>query len=311
MTGAALPPSTDTVIRYEDLDIKNGIATLISGSPVQGQSIHYKGTDKKQHEIVAKANQVITPAVISLAASLGSTALPVRKLPRVVIISTGDELVEVDVCPLPYQVRRSNNYTIKAVLKQYALHADMLHIPDDPEITKQQLEICLHNYDVIIFTGGISMGKFDFVPKALEELTVKNLFYKVQQRPGKPFWFGQHVNGLLVFAFPGNPVSTFMCLHRYFLPWLEASSGIASKPKLYAILDQAFSFKPPLQYFLQVSLQMNQMGQMLATPAEGNGSGDFSNLVETDAFLELPMERDNFNKGEVFRVWPFRGSYEL
>jgi molybdopterin molybdotransferase len=149
------------------------------------------------------------------------------------------------------------------------------------------------------------MGKFDYVPAALEALQVAPLFYKVQQRPGKPFWFGAHPEGPLVFALPGNPVSGFMCIHRYFLPWLRASLGVAPEAALYAVLDEDFSFAPPLQYFLQVTLRSSPQGQLLATPVAGNGSGDFANLVDTDAFMELPAERDNFKQGEVYRVWRF------
>src|SRR6185503_1725766 len=143
--------------------------------------------------------------------------------PRTVIISSGDELVNVNETPNAFQIRKSNNYTIKAVLQQYKLNADMIHIPDDAVITKQQIEKSLQKYDIIILCGGVSEGKFDYIPKALDECGVKKIFHKVQQRPGKPFWFGKHENGVLVFAFPGNPVATFMCLHRYFLPWLQSS----------------------------------------------------------------------------------------
>lgn len=306
MTGAALPETTDTIIRYEDLDIQNGIATVTIESIKQGQFIHAKGKDKKQNENVATANQFITPALTGMCASIGKKELLVKKLPNVIIVSSGDELTDVDEEPSPYQIRRSNNYTIKAALLQYSLYADMLHIPDSLEKTKQQIKTSLQQYDVIILSGGISMGKLDFIPQALKELSVENLFYKVQQRPGKPFWFGKHSNGVLVFAFPGNPVSVFMCLYRYFLPWLKSSLALSSSHSLYAVLSEDFSFKIPLQYFLQVKLNMNDKGQLLATPKEGNGSGDFANLVTSDAFMELPLEQDNFTKGEVFRIWPFK-----
>jgi molybdopterin molybdotransferase len=108
-----------------------------------------------------------------------------------------------------------------------------------------------------------------------------------------------------VFAFPGNPVSAFMCLHRYLLPWLDKSLGV-SKQNLYAVLGEDFTFTPKLQYFLQVKLNVNEKGSVMAEPVAGNGSGDFANLVDTDAFLELPLERDNFTKGEVFRIWKFK-----
>ncbi len=305
MTGAALPDTTDTIVRYEDVDIKNGVATLCTNNIRKGQNIHYKGKDKEQGETVAVANEYINPAHISMAASVGKSTLLVKKLPRVVIISTGDELVNVDETPTPYQVRRSNSYAVKAVLQQYHLIADTLHIPDEPTITQIQIKECLATYDVIILSGGISMGKFDYVPQVLEGLHVEKLFHKVQQRPGKPFWFGKHENGVLVLAFPGNPVSTFMCLHRYFLPWLEQSLGVSSKPA-FAELNEDVTFTAALQYFVQVKLKICKHGHLHATPIEGHGSGDFANLLDTDAFMELPLEQSIFKKGEVYRIWPFK-----
>ncbi len=305
MTGAAMPDSADTIVRYEDVDIKDGIATLITTDIRQGQNIHYKGKDKKQGETVAVANEYVNPAHICMAASVGKGMLLVKKLPGVVVISTGDELVDVGDTPTPYQVRRSNSYAVKAVLQQHSIQADTLHIPDEPTITRTQIEACLAKYDVIILSGGISMGKFDYVPQVLEELSVSKLFHKVQQRPGKPFWFGKHENGVLVFAFPGNPVSTFMCLHRYFLPWLERSLCVASRPA-FAELNEDITFTAPLQYFAQVKLKICKHGHLHATPMEGHGSGDFANLLDTDAFMELPMEQSIFKKGEVYRIWPFK-----
>lgn len=307
MTGAALPSTTATVIRYEDLDIKDGIATVITEAVIIAQSIHFKGKDKKQDEVVVTANQVISPAVIQMAAAVGKDQLLVKKLPKVVIISSGDELIEVNDTPTPYQIRKSNNYTIKAALQKYRINADMLHIPDDAAITKEYIEKSLQQYDVVILSGGVSEGKFDYIPKALEDCGVQKLFHKVQQRPGKPFWFGKHSNGVLVYAFPGNPVSTFMCLHRYFFLWLEKSLNTPKQP-MYAALDQDFVFTPKLQYFLQVQLNIDGKGILLATPVAGNGSGDFANLLGTDAFMELPPEQNNFTKGEIFRVWPFAAS---
>lgn len=306
MTGAALPPSVDSIIPYEHIDIKDGIAMITTSGVQKGQNLHSKGADKKQGDIVAAKQQLITPALIGIAASVGKNELLVKKLPRVVVISSGDELVNVDDQPSPIQIRKSNSYTIKAVLRQYNSDADLLHIPDNHEITKEKLNHCIANYDIILMTGGISMGKFDYIPKALDEIGVKTVFHKVSQRPGKPFWFGKHDNGVLVFAFPGNPVATFMCLHRYFLPWLNASQGLKENQSIYAVLGQNFTFKADLQYFLQVKLRFSNKGQILAEVIEGNGSGDFANLADTDAFIELPKGRDEFKQGETFRVWKFK-----
>ena len=305
MTGAALASSLDTIIRYEDLEINNGVAKLLLAEVKRGQNIHLKGKDKREGDVVAATDQLITPAIIGLVASVGKKEILVKKLPKVMIISSGDELVDVADTPSDYQIRRSNNYTIKAVLKQRGLNADMLHIPDDHGIIKQQIQYCLQSYDVILLSGGVSMGKFDYIPQALEDLQVEKLFHKVQQRPGKPFWFGKQENGALVFAFPGNPVATFMCLHRYFLLWLNATIGLTKEASVYAILDQDITFMPPLTYFLQVKLTYTELGVLSARPIEGNGSGDFANLADTDAFMKLPMERNEFKKGEVYEVIRF------
>jgi len=307
MTGAAMPSSLDTIIRYEDLEIRGDLASLVvnSNTVKKGQNIHLKGRDKKKDDIVATTGQLITPAIISLVASVGETELRVKKQPRVVIISSGDELVEVEQTPLIYQIRKSNNYTIKAILQQHNIEATMVHIPDDAAITQKTILQCLQNYDVLLLSGGISMGKFDYIPKALEELQVEQLVHKVKQRPGKPFWFGRHGNGTVVFAFPGNPVATFMCMHRYFLPWLQSSLELKTKPTAYAVLDSEVAFHPELQYFLQVDLNVNADGRLMATPIEGNGSGDFANLAYTDAFMELPWGKNKFRKGEAYRIWSF------
>ncbi|MDB5146318.1 MAG: molybdopterin molybdenumtransferase MoeA [Mucilaginibacter sp.] len=305
MTGAVLPASVDTVVRYEDIDISAGQAKVNASDIKKGQNLHLQGVDKKQNDVIATLGQLISPAIISVAASVGKTHLLVKNMPRVVVISSGDELVDVHERPLPYQIRKSNSYTVKAVLKQHGIDADILHIPDEPAVTKEKIQYCLQNYDVLLLSGGISMGKFDYIPQALEDLKVEKLFHKVAQRPGKPFWFGRYNNGALVFAFPGNPVATFMCLHRYFLTWLSATLGLPAKTPLYAVLGKDFTFQPALQYYLQVKLQSNEQGQLIAMPVEGNGSGDFANLADTEAFLELPLEKNEFKAGEVFKVWKF------
>jgi molybdopterin molybdotransferase len=306
MTGAALPASADTIIRYEDVTIEDGAATLQTEDIRKGQNIHPQGKDRKKGETVAPAKQVITSALISMAAAVGATKLEVKKLPRAAVISTGDELVDVGDIPSPHQIRRSNSYAIKAALQTYALQVDLLHLPDNLQHMRNQLKECLELYDVLILSGGISMGKFDYVPQVLEELAVEKLFHKVQQRPGKPFWFGVHAAGAVVFALPGNPVSTYMCLHRYFVPWLKASLGIGSTAGIYGILGEDVAFNPSQQYFLQVKVEMEEKGQVVAIPLSGNGSGDFANLVEADAFLELPSTKTIFKAGEVYRLWPFK-----
>jgi molybdopterin molybdotransferase len=293
------------VIRYEDIEIKDGEATLLRYDINRGQNLHLKGTDKQKGEVILNPGQLITPAVISLVASVGETELRVKRIPRVVVLSSGDELVEVSEMPSPYQIRRSNSYMLQAMLAQHDIKGAIRHIPDDEAIIKQQIGLCLQHYDVILLSGGISMGKFDYIPGALKDLQVQQVFHKVQQRPGKPFWFGRHENGVVVFAFPGNPGASFMCMQRYFVPWLNASLGLQPKEPVYAVLADDFKFQPALEYYLQVKLHYSKEGQLTATPLAGNGSGDFANLAETEAFMELPLDKTEFKKGEVYKIWSF------
>lgn len=302
MTGAALPCSTDTIVRYEDVIIENGEASIETTSIKKGQNIHYKGSDKQEAEALVPIHQIITPSIIASAASVGKSELLVKQLPKCIVVFTGDELVGIEQRPNAYQIRGSNSFCIKAVLKNYGIEADTIHLPDNEQLITKELSRCLDQYDILLLTGGISMGKYDYVPKILEQLSVKKLFHKVQQRPGKPFWFG-HYNQKMIFAFPGNPVSTFLCLHRYFLPWLEACLDLPDK-NFFAILDANIEFSPVLTYFLQVHLLLNNDGKLLAQCIKGNGSGDFSSLVGADAFIELPKDKSCFKKGEVFRIWP-------
>lgn len=305
MTGAALDNSVDTVVRYEDIDMADEVATIKDIPIKQGQNIHFQGKDKKEGDIVADANRLITPALIGLAASIGKTDLLVKTLPGVAIITTGDELVSEAETPEPYQLRRSNGVMIQSVLQHYGIRADRLHLNDDYDLIKAVLDRCLQTYDVLLMTGGVSMGKFDYVPQILEDLGVKKLFHKVRQRPGKPFWFGSCQNKQLIFAFPGNPVSAFMCLHRYFIPWLESSLGVKNPSYQYAVLQSEIQFPYPLQYFIQVKLEVNHQGLLTASAIESNGSGDFSQLIFTDAFMELPMDKKEFKKGEIYKVWKY------
>ncbi|WP_082811176.1 molybdopterin molybdotransferase MoeA [Chryseobacterium timonianum] len=304
MTGAALDCSVDTVIRYEDISIHNGIATLTIDIK-QGQNIHLKGRDKKEGEILVKTNQIITPAIIGIASSIGKTSINVKKLPKIIIISTGDEMVSPESIPSPYQLRRSNGITIQSVLKQYHIEADTLHLNDNYEEIKKEISRCITEYDVLLMSGGVSMGKFDYLPQVCEELGIEKLFHKIKQRPGKPFWFGKNDTQKLVFAFPGNPVSVFMCLHRYFIPWLEKSLEISGNSPQFAVLQNDIEVPFSLQYFVQVKLGTNEMGQLTAESVNTNGSGDFSHLADTNAFMELPLEKNTFKKGEVYRVWKY------
>ncbi len=302
MTGAMLPAKADTVIRYEDLDIHNGQANIMDESLLRGKNIHKQAEDRQKGALVVASNTLIRPAEIGIAATIGKTHIDVAMQPKTIILSTGDELIDIGDTPLPHQIRRSNVFQIQTILAQQNLDSAVKHLADNLEQIKEELADLLEKYDLIILSGGVSKGKFDFLPRALEELGVQKLFHKVKQRPGKPFWFGKATNAkkTIVFALPGNPVSSFLCTHRYILPWLRASLGLPEQQLPYAKLTESYLFKPDLTYFLQVKVSYDEKGRILATPVTGNGSGDLANLSNANAFLQLPEGRSVFRKGGVY-----------
>ena len=303
MTGAVLPYNANTVIRYEDVTIKNGIATINISAINDKQNVHSKGKDGKTGDILIEENTLISAAEIGVLATVGKGTVKVARQPKIMIVSTGDELVGVDETPLEHQIRRSNVFTLVSLLERLNISSETAHITDDKPILKSKIETYLQEYDVLLFSGAVSKGKYDFLPEVFDELGVEKLFHKVAQRPGKPFWFGENRN-CKVFAFPGNPISTFVNCLAYFYPWYYKSVGVKVEEET-AILNVDVSFKPNLTYFLQVKLENNN-GQIIATPINGNGSGDLASLVKTDAFIQLPNDKTEFKKGAVFPIIRYR-----
>jgi molybdopterin molybdotransferase len=305
MTGAMLPEGCDTVIRYEDLKIDNKKAEILLQSIDYQQNTHKKGSDKKQNDTLILRGQKITAAEIATAATIGKTMLQVVKKPTVAVISTGDELVDIPDTPLPYQIRRSNVYAIAALLENaFKIEAKLFHFVDDKALIVKGLEAILNEFDVVILSGAVSEGKFDFVPNALNDLGVEKLFHKVSQRPGKPFWFGTFQKKSVVFALPGNPVSTFMCACRYVMPFIEASMGIEPVRTSGVLLEDVI-FKPDLTYFVPVKI-ISYHHAPIVKALTGNGSGDLANLNEADGFLELPKDKTEFKAGEYYPLIRYR-----
>ncbi len=306
MTGAIMPQGLDTVIPYEEIEILDDHATVNDKPLTRQQNIHFKGFDRKAGDVVIKCGKVLSSTEIGVCATVGKSKVEVSRLPKTIIISTGDELVEIDEQPLAHQIRKSNIYRLKTALSYYGAEVDMAHLDDEYDTIIHELRKILNDYELVILSGGVSKGKFDFLPQALEELGVEKHFHRVSQRPGKPFWFGSYQDKATVFAFPGNPVSSFMCMQRYFKTWLNQSIQIAELNAPYAVLGADVHFKPNLTYFIEVKLDFTPTGEIIAHPVRGNGSGDLANLVDSDAFIELPIGKDDYYKGEKYPILTYR-----
>jgi molybdopterin molybdotransferase len=283
MTGAILPKNTDTVIRYEDTETtSNGnerFLTIKLETLNFGKNVHKQGTDKQKGDVIVEKGCRIGAAEIGVAASVGKSEILVSKLPKIAVIATGDELVAIDQKPLPHQIRKSNIYSIQAGLQQLGIQCSLYHLADSKAILTEKLAEILTKYDAIVLSGGVSMGKADFVPEVLTNLGVQKLFHKIKQRPGKPFWFGKTPNGKAVFALPGNPVSTFMCFYKYVKPWILQSSKLKTNNNIvYAILSENITFNPALTYFLQVTTVLKKKRFFGCNPDEGQRFWRFSQL---------------------------------
>jgi molybdopterin molybdotransferase len=255
MTGAVCSSGCDTVVPYEHIRIENGIAYIDQVPGAKGKNIHSKGSDKKRGEVLVAKGNCIGPTEIGIAASIGKESLNVWKKPRVLICSTGDELVELHETPLAHQIRRSNVYALMACLRSIGLEADNMHLPDEKEILKSDLKRATQSYDVLLLSGGVSKGKFDLLPSVLEEIKVEMIYHGIAQRPGKPMWFGRS-SACIVFALPGNPVSTLACAARYVLPWLKLQLGINSQ-SLWTSLDEVPKSHETMSLFLPVKITFN------------------------------------------------------
>lgn len=312
MTGAVRPEGTDVVVRYEDVEMveENGNrqARLAIDALQPWKNVHRQGSDHARGKVLCKAGKRITAAEVAIAATVGKHQLRVRALPRVALVSTGDELVPIAATPLPHQIRRSNAHMVAAALQETGAQTRLLHLKDEPDHIRNRLQALLQEEDVLVLSGGVSMGKADYLPRVLAELGVQKRFHKVRQRPGKPFWFGVHEEAAcVVFALPGNPVSSFVGCYRYVRPWLRAQLGEEAAPLLYARLSEPVHFKPPLTYFMQAQVHSDETGQLWARPLQGAGSGDHANLLYNNAILELPgEERSDFDAGEAFPLYAYR-----
>ena len=240
---------------------------------------------------------------IAIIASCGLESVLVGKPPVVRVISTGNELIAPGNPVADHQIRMSNGPALVAMLWQQGFtDTTHDHLVDEPALLKQRIADHLQEADVLILSGGVSMGKADFVPQVLADLSVEAVFHKISQRPGKPMWFGKGPDEQIVFALPGNPVSALVCCRQYVLPALLQATGRNDAPQETATLHEAVTFNPSLTCFLPVRTSILADGKISATPVPTNTSGDFAALSGTDGYVELPRERSEFAAGSLVQL---------
>ena len=306
MTGSVLANGCDCVAPYEEVEINEGKAQIIDGfTPQPGRFIHKTGSDYPSGATLLRPGCRLTSRQVAVTASSGCAHLRVTRLPKISLISTGDELVEIDQLVERHQIRTSNAYSLQAGLAALGISTvNRCHLNDRPEELEKKLASLLEDFDVLILSGGVSKGRYDYVPEILQKLGVKKLFHGVAQRPGKPFWFGVKEGGPPVFALPGNPLSTLVCFHRFVVPALQKMLGLLPPQPLWAALTEPFDFKQPMTFFLPVITESRTNGLLSATPRPVSNSGDYASIVETSGFVELPGgDLNDFPTGYVAKYF--------
>jgi len=301
MTGAALPKNADCIVPVERICVTDGTATLeVDYAVKKDRFVHRRGSDYVEGARLLTTGKRISALDIAVIASCGETDVEVARDPVIRVISTGNELVAAGEAIEPHQIRSSNGPAVVALLASHGYErSEHEHILDDVNALKNRLSEHLENAEVLILSGGVSMGKADYVPAVLADLGVEMIFHKISQRPGKPMWFGKGPQGQIVFALPGNPVSALVCCRQYVIPALAKAGSETLRPPEFASLSMNISFKPSLTCFQPVKLLSNAAGQTLAVPVKTNTSGDFASLSITDGYVELPKEQSEFAVGSA------------
>jgi molybdopterin molybdotransferase len=315
MTGAPLPPGADAVVMVEYTS-QQADSVQIEKPIAPGENIVPQGAEAKRGSLLLNRGTRLNEAAIALAASAGNSRLQVFVRPRIAVLTTGDEIVELDAEPGPAQIRNSNRYSLAAQIQKAGGEPVLLPIaPDEPRRLRQRIEEGLQS-DLLIMTGGVSVGRYDLVEQVLAELQAEFFFTGARIQPGKPVVFGQvplgpaaapparagaagPVQHKYFFGLPGNPVSTMVTFELFARPMLEAAAGISPGQLtfLHARLKSEIHVKPGLTRFLPAMLS----GQYEASQAElvpGQGSGDIAAQTRANCYVVIPPDRELTRAGE-------------
>ncbi|MHA6203632.1 molybdopterin molybdotransferase MoeA [Dyella soli] len=300
-TGAVLPGGCDCVIPVEQTRREGARYLLLDGCrPARGQFVHARGADCPAGSLLLEAGMRIGAPEMALLAANGVVEVEVAAVPSVAIVSTGDELVAVDAPLGQGQIRRSNDVAILAALRLHGFDRIVRHhVADDGPATRALLADLLAAHDVLILSGGVSVGQRDYVPESLDALGVRRVFHRIAQKPGKPMWFGAGPRGQVVFALPGNPVSALVCTIRYARPALLASMGMAAGQPEQVRLDGPVDASELLTCFVPAHVHSDAQGSMIAHAVPSRTSGDFSALPRTHGVVQLPPGQATAAAGDV------------
>ena len=301
MTGGKIPEGADAVLRREDVKEKDGYIYIFSNVKKM-QDIRFKGEDIKKGELTISHGKVLTPARIGILASLGRAFVEVYRRPLVSILVTGDEIVDIDM-PLPKgKIRNSNGYTLMSLLKEYNIPYNQNKIVSD---SKQALIDAIRSNthsDIILSTGGVSMGDYDFVKDVVKDLGFEPLFWKVRVKPGRPLFFAKS-NRTLYFGIPGNPVSTMTTFYNFILPALRKMQNFEniSLREINATLTGDIKRKSNRVEFIRGFLY-SEKNKFFVKPTGPQGSGILSSMHLGNCFIVVDENIKKVEKGDNIKI---------
>ncbi|HSE31601.1 MAG TPA: gephyrin-like molybdotransferase Glp [Pyrinomonadaceae bacterium] len=306
MTGAPVPAGADAVQQVElTHELRDGTVVEILESAELGRSIVNQGNEIKQGTTVLRAGVPITAQMIAVLASFGYGEVNVGGAPRVAIFATGTELVDVDEKPGQDQIRDSNNFTIEAYARLAGAAVERLPLAgDERAMLAKRINRAARESDVVITSGGVSMGVYDFTKAALKELDAEIFFEKVALKPGKPTVFGRLPGGTLIFGLPGNPVSvsvTFNLFARTAILAMQGANEPALKPET-AVLASSVKTAKDRETYYPAQLFTNDDGELVAFPLKWGGSSDFVAFASATSLIDLPAGAGTVEAASMVRI---------
>lgn len=295
-TGAPIPPGTDTVVMQEKISREGNTIQILDTLLEKGDNVRPQGSQTKKGEMALQEKQLLSPVAISFLAGIGINKVNVFSKPTVSIIVTGKELAKAEDTISEGKIFESNSIGLIAALQQIGINPVSVEVVDDVE---EEIERAISNQlnsDILILTGGVSVGDYDLVPASLEKCGVQKIFHKIKQKPGKPFYFGRY-NQTLVFALPGNPAAVMSCFYEYVV---QAISNFTQKEyykKMEFPLAEDFNKKAGLTFFLKGKIGQNEVAIL-----DSQESYKLNSFAVSDCIIELEEEKEYFPKGSLVKV---------
>ncbi|MCK6650147.1 MAG: molybdopterin molybdotransferase MoeA [Bacteroidia bacterium] len=301
-TGAKIPKGVDTIVIQEDAKLVGNKLQIENKDIIKESNIRRKGSQIKKGECAIPKGTKLTPPLIGFLASMGIRSVNVHKKPKISIIVTGTELITADQERTVGKIYESNGITLKTALRSIGItDISLFHVNDDENELKNTLKKALDNSDIILLTGGISVGKYDFTYSAMKQLEIKELFYKVKQKPGKPLFFGKKEN-TAIFGLPGNPAAVITCFYNYVFQAINIYSGNNSIFLKSLQLKTASDYKKKigLTTFLKANINNNKV-----IIHEGQESNILSSYLNSDCMVSLPEQTEEIYKNDLVEILLF------